>query len=175
MDVSRRRSSITSPLINALSDHDAQLLTIKNIHTANKKASLKQKTRLINSETLTNFQTLLKQETWGTVYQTQDTTNMFNSFLNTFLKIFETCFPVKYRSTKEEKKKNDWITQGIKISCKPKRSLYTLIKNNNNPKIKAHYIKYSRILKRVIKEAKNNTIADSYQNLIIKLEQHGTS
>ena len=147
MDVSRRRSSITSPLINALSDHDAQLLTIKNIHTANKKASLKQKTRLINSETLTNFQTLLKQETWGTVYQTQDTTNMFNSFLNTFLKIFETCFPVKYRSAED---KNDWITQGIQISCKHKRSLYTLTKNNT-PKIKAHYIKYSRILKRVKK------------------------
>ena len=97
---------------------------------------------------------------------------MFNSFLNTFLKIFETCFPVKYRSAKEDK--NDCITQGIKISCKHKRSLYTLTKNNT-PKIKAHYIKYSRILKRVIKEAKNNTIADSYQNLIIKLEQHGTS
>ena len=132
MDVSRRRSSITSPLINALSDHDAQLLTIKNIHTAKNKASLKQKTRLINSETLTSFQALLKQETWGTVYQTQDTNNMFNSFLNTFLKIFETCFPVKYRSAKEDK--NDWITQGIKISCKHKRSLYTLTKNNN-PKI----------------------------------------
>ena len=51
-----------------------------------KKASLKQKTRLINRDT--NFQALLKQETRETVYRTQDTNNMFNSFLNTFLKIF---------------------------------------------------------------------------------------
>ena len=43
VDDSRLRSSITSPLINAQSDHDAQLFTIKNIHTAKKKASLNRK------------------------------------------------------------------------------------------------------------------------------------
>jgi hypothetical protein len=69
-----------------------------------KKVSLKQRTRIINSETLTNFQSLLKQETWQSVYQTQDTNNMFNSFLNTFLHIFEASFPVTYRSKKKKKK-----------------------------------------------------------------------
>ena len=109
-----------------------------------KKVSLKQRTRIINSETLTNFQSLLKQETWQSIYQTQDTNNMFNSFLNTF--------PVTYRSTKV--KKNDWITQGIKISCKRKRSLYTLTKNSNDLKAKAHYIKYCKILKKSNKRSK---------------------
>ena len=112
VDNSRLGSTITLPLINDLSDHDAQLLTINNIYAATKKVSLKQRTRITNSETRTNFQSLLKQETWQSVYQTQDTNNMFNSFLNTFLHIFEASFPVTYRSTKE--KKNDWITQGIK-------------------------------------------------------------
>jgi hypothetical protein len=60
---------------------------------------------------------------------------MFNSFLNTFIHIFEASFAVSYRSTKE--KKNDWITQEIKISCKCKRRLYTLTKNSNDPKAKA--------------------------------------
>jgi len=117
-----------------------------------KKVSLKQRTRMVNSEILTNFQSLLKQETWQSVYQTQGTNNMFNSFLSTLLHIFEACFPANYRSTKEKKK--DWITQGFKISSKRKRSLYTLTKNRNDPKAKAHYIKYCRILKKVIKEAK---------------------
>jgi ribosomal protein L33 len=40
------------------------------------------------------------------------------------------------------------------IPCKHKRSLYTLTKNSNNPKVKVHYIKYCRILKKVVKEAK---------------------
>jgi hypothetical protein len=62
---------------------------------------------------------------------------MFNSFIYTFLDIFQASFPVKYKSTKE---KDDWITQGIKISCKHKRCLCTFTKNSNDPKAKAHYI-----------------------------------
>ena len=52
------------------------------------------------------------------------------------------------------KDKNDWITQVIKISCKHKRSLYAFTKNSNYPKAKPHYIKYCKILRKVIKEAK---------------------
>jgi hypothetical protein len=67
VDNSRLVSSITTPLITGLSDHDAQLLTINNIYAATNKVSLKQRTRLINSDTLTNFQTLLKHETWESI------------------------------------------------------------------------------------------------------------
>jgi hypothetical protein len=55
VDNSRLRSSITSPLINGQSDHDAQLLTTDNIHAATNKVSLKQRTRLINSDALRNY------------------------------------------------------------------------------------------------------------------------
>jgi hypothetical protein len=50
--------------------------------------------------------------------------------------------------------KNNWITQGIKISCKHKGSLYAFTKNSNDPKVKAPYIKYCDILRKVMKEAK---------------------
>jgi len=52
------------------------------------------------------------------------------------------------------KDKNEWITQGIKISCKHKRSLHAFPKNSNDPKTKMHYIKYCKILRKFIKEAK---------------------
>lgn len=142
-------SRYTTALINGLSDHDAQFLTINNTYVARNKMPIKQKTRLINSYTLTNFQTLLKQEMWESVYQNQDVNCMFNSFLSTFLNIFEASFPVKYKNTNN--KNNDWITQGIKISCKHKRSLYTFTRNSNDPKAKTHYINYCRIIKKVIK------------------------
>ena len=88
---------------------------------------------------------------------------MFNSFLNTFLHVFETSFPVKYRSIKD--RKNAWIPQGIKISYKQKRSLYTLTKNSNDPKAKACYIMQCKILKKkVTKEAKKQF----YDRLIAK-------
>jgi ribosomal protein L33 len=97
---------------------------------------------------------------------------MFNSFLRTFLNIFEASFPVNYRRTNKGKK--DWITQGIKISCKHKRSLYTFTTNSNDPKAKAHYTKYCQILKKVIKEAKKLHYGRLIPNLIIKSKQHGT-
>ena len=59
-------------------------------------------------------------------------------------------FPVKYKSMKD---KNDWITQGIKITCKHKRSLYAFIKSNNYPKAKEDYIKYFKILRQVTQGA----------------------
>jgi hypothetical protein len=48
VDNSRLGSTITLPLINGLSDHDAQLFAINNIYAATKKVSLKQRIRIIN-------------------------------------------------------------------------------------------------------------------------------
>jgi len=59
---------------------------------------------------------------------------MFNSYPSTFLNISEVSFLVKYKNTNQ--KQNNWITQGIKISCKHNRSLYTVTKKNNDPKAK---------------------------------------
>ena len=60
---------------------------------------------------------------------------MFNSFLNTFLEVSETSFPVNYRSIKE--KKNSWVTRGLKISFKQKRIQYTLTKKQQRSKGKS--------------------------------------
>jgi hypothetical protein len=67
------------------------------------------------------------------------------------LKIFEATFSVKYKIIKD---KSYWITQGIKVSYKHKRSLYAFSKNNNDPKAKVHYIKCCKILRKVITEDK---------------------
>jgi hypothetical protein len=49
------------------------------------------------------------------------------------------------------KDKNECITQGIKLPCKHKRSLYGFTKNSKDPKIKTHYSKCGKILRKVIK------------------------
>ena len=118
MDNSKLKSSSISPKINGLSDHDAQILIIKIVYATINKFLLKQGTRLINNETITNFQTQLeKKETWEAIYKDTCSNRMSIAYLCTFLKIFEASFPLKYKGTKEKK---DWITQGIKISCKLK-------------------------------------------------------
>jgi hypothetical protein len=62
------------------------------------------------------------------------------------------------------KDKNNWITQGVKISWKHKRSLCAFSKNSSNPKAKAHYTKHCKILRKVIKDAKKQ----HYTGLMIK-------
>ncbi|GFG29816.1 hypothetical protein Cfor_00242 [Coptotermes formosanus] len=68
-------------------------------------------------------------------------------------------------------KKNDQITQGIKISCKHKRSLYTFTKNSSDPKAKAHYINYCRILKKIIRKAKTQCCSRLIAKFISVLER----
>jgi len=51
-----------------------------------------------------NFQTLLKIETWESVYIDKDPNHIFNPFLCTFFNIFQASFPVEHKSVKD---KND--------------------------------------------------------------------
>jgi hypothetical protein len=109
---------------------------------------LTQRTREINNDRLMEFELQLETETWESVYIDNATNNKFNSFLHTFLNIFEAGFPVKYN-----RNKNGWITQGIKLSCECKRKLHThahTAGDSNDAIIKTFYIKYCKILIKVI-------------------------
>jgi hypothetical protein len=98
VDIARLRSSSTCLLINGLSDHDAQFLTVNYVVPATNIVPLKTRTREINNEKIMQFQLQLANETWESVYIDKDSNSKFNSFLHTFLKIFEASFPVKYKS-----------------------------------------------------------------------------
>jgi hypothetical protein len=70
VDCIRFSSSSTSPIINGLSDHDAQYILINNIAAAGNLIPLKQRTRKVSNETITQFQLLLKSETRESVFKT---------------------------------------------------------------------------------------------------------
>jgi hypothetical protein len=94
-----------------------------------------------------NFQILIKKENWEPVYIDTDSNHMFKSFLCTFSNIFQASFPAKYERMKD---KNVWLTQGIKINCKHKRSQNAFTKNSNDPKANAYCIKYCETLRKEI-------------------------
>jgi hypothetical protein len=70
-----------------------------------------------------------------------------------FLNNFGACFPLKNKSI--GKIKNDWITQGIKISSNIK-GVYVYSRNSNYAQTKVFYHIYCKILNKVIKEAKKH-------------------
>ena len=78
----------------------------------------------------------------------------FNNFLDTYLKLFNSCFPLKKVQCKPKNKA--WLTQGIKISCLNKKKLFIAQRNSNDPNLTVYYKKYCTIFTRVIKLAKQN-------------------
>jgi hypothetical protein len=66
VDSTRLSSSCTSPIVNGLSVHDAQFLAVNTSTTKVNLIPLKQRTRNINSETISQFQHILEKETLET-------------------------------------------------------------------------------------------------------------
>jgi hypothetical protein len=93
----------------------------------------------------------LSYETWDDIFSGYDVDTVFNSFLNTS-ENFPFQFSVKKISSKT--KDNNWITAGIKISCRRKRELYLLYGNSNDSNLKNYYKLYRRIPSSVISAAK---------------------
>jgi hypothetical protein len=101
---------------------------------------------------LIHFKLNFSYESWDNVFINEDVDIIFNNFLNTYLRIFNTRFPTEKSHIKHNNK--PWLTTGIKISCNKKRELYLLSKHSNHPKLCKDYKLYCKILSQVITAAK---------------------
>jgi len=88
-------------LINGLSDHDAQVLSLSDIIVPDDTNEF-YSYREISTHSLNEFQTSLSYEAWENVFSDNDTNTTFNNFLNTFLRTFNASFPKKKDKIKTE-------------------------------------------------------------------------
>jgi len=70
------------PVINGLSDHDAQIIALTDISTFIPKQSFSL-IRKIDDNTLKNFVYLLSYENWKNVFMEEDVNIIYNNFVNT--------------------------------------------------------------------------------------------
>jgi hypothetical protein len=79
--------------MQGLSDHDAQSITLYSISMCRtrKKCIL---IRKINACSINNFILKLSHENWDSLFSSDDNV-AFNSFLDSYLKIFNSSFPLK--------------------------------------------------------------------------------
>jgi hypothetical protein len=139
------------PLIIGLSDHDAQVITLNNIFTADPNQVFFYTTN-INNHSISQFLYMLSYENWEDVFHEANVNVIFNKFLNTYLRIFYACFPVKESHYSLIHK--PWLTNGIRISCVNKSKLYLTYRDSNDSNFKEYYKKYCRTLTKVITTAK---------------------
>jgi len=162
--IDTRNTYTVKPHVNGISDHDGQLLKIFKLDKSilRNNGNYHNVTRIINDSTSREFQYLLSLELWEDVFAGNDVDIMFNNFLNTYLRCFYTTH-TKRSISKPIKSHTDWITQGIKISCKRKRELYILYRTSKDNSLKLYYKKYCAILTKIIQYAKKHY----YNNMIL--------
>jgi hypothetical protein len=109
--------------------------------------------RKINNYTRAGFQLKLSNEMRELVFDGNDVSKIFISFLNIFLFCYSSFSVIE---AKNKMNQNSWITPGIIASCKRERELYKELQNNNNNNATraSYYRNYSKILCMVIRKAK---------------------
>ena len=142
-------------IIKGLSDHDAQSLILHKILVQNTNTHFYYN-RKIDKLAVIDFNTKVSYESWEDIFTENDVNTIFNKFLNMYLRIFHSCFPLKKVHHKSCRKA--WITLGIKTSCINKNRLFLIQRNSNDPNLSKYYKKYCRILTNVIKLAKKKIL-----------------
>jgi exonuclease III len=163
--INNRRRYTIKPCLNGLSDHDGQFLTLLNLSIPCYSIKCIH-TRRFDNNTIVDFQLLLSYEQWDNVFGKNNANEIFNNFLNTYLRCYYSSFTKKVIKTQHNYKQ--WITTGIKISCKRKREL--LCRHSNDPNHKTYYKRYCKLLSKVILSAKKlhyNRIILNFNNKII--------
>jgi len=137
----------TKPLVNGLSDHDAQFITLYDIMCPTFKQPPSY-IRIIDINSMHKFSELLSYENWEGVFQDMDVNQIFNSFQNTYLRIFYSCIFIKKKF--ETANPKPWITTGIKTSCANKSRLFLNYRESNDQGYKFYYKKYCKVLSSII-------------------------
>jgi hypothetical protein len=153
LDYDRFKKFEVKPIINGISDHDAQLVQIYNIDTNtisyNKKVQYRRK---INHNSLTSFAQELSFETWEEIFDGKEVNRIFNTLVNIILRIFYSNFPVT--EVNINNKDTGWLTPSIKALTRVKQDYYLLSRRFDDQKLKKQYKYICKTLTITIKEAK---------------------
>lgn len=148
-------------IINDIADHCANfMLVIDNKLTKNITDTDNILTRNFSKTNFDNFHYQLHATDWSNIYNLSDPTAAFNNFMEIFDKIYDSAFPF-FKPRKKKTSDKKWITPAILKSIETKCNLYKKWNKTKKTKDEKKYKIYSKLLKKVIKNAENN----HYNNL----------
>lgn len=148
-----------------LSDHTAQILKIK-INKTSQIKTWRSLTRDITQENLIKFRTHLKSLTFLDVYNTENSNEAYDNFLDIFSLLHDLCFPFKLVTIKSEKKLK-WISRGIRLCSKRQRQLLWQQRLKPTCENKTKFNDYSKRFKKIIKltqKAQNSHLINNSKN-----------
>lgn len=146
--VNKQENYSVEVIKTALSDHNGIFLSDDQINISNKHFIYK---RIYSDIKLQELNDKLSQQDWSQVYEEELVNVAFEFFHTTLCKLIKSTFPLTKIDINKHRL-NNWITKGIRTSCKTKRNKFLMYKNGDITK--EDYMKYANILKHVIKRAK---------------------
>jgi hypothetical protein len=149
----------------ALSDHSAQLFTcpVDLVHSTK---HWYVERRDYCKDNVTKFQQHVASLSFNDVYEANDPNVAFEKFYDMFMLLYNLCFPtvnIKVSNYKRPK----WISRGIVICSKRKRSLLWNYRKNRNEVHKNIFKNYSKRFSRIVKltqKAQNNHLIKKSDN-----------
>lgn len=140
-----KQENYSAEIINdALSDHVGILLN-SNETQPNQVPTIFR--RIYSRNKLQALHIELSQQNWSQVYSEKDVNTAYSGFHSILSNLIKPLFPYK-RIKKGSNKADNWITKGIRISCKTKRRKFILYQAGEVTK--EEYTRYANLLKKVI-------------------------
>ena len=113
------------------------------------------KSKNMSPEAIQKFKTNIQNIHWEEVLASADPQSCLDSFLKTFLELFNLHFPEKLtKFNKNFHGKEKWMTAGLLISCRNKLALGSISAKNPNSANSAAFKKFRNIYNTVVRAAK---------------------
>ena len=110
--------------------------------------------RIYNDFNINNFRYEIQNINWDHIIHKNKTINEnYDCFYKTFKTALNKNIPIKTIKIKPYQK-TSYLTQGLKISCRNKRTLRLLLSQTNSTTLKNYCKTYNKILKKTIQQSK---------------------
>ncbi|MBY0581213.1 MAG: endonuclease/exonuclease/phosphatase family protein, partial [Rickettsiales bacterium] len=141
-----------------VSDHFPIFFSIKSDYRINKGGRVMIKKRVFNNNNLKSFKNQFLYEDWSHISFNDNINVIYDTFIRTFFKIYDTNFPVCEILCKTKDILSPWITKGLKKSSKIKKNqkLYVKYIKTKSEKHKQNYKNYKNLFEKLRKNAKKN-------------------
>lgn len=138
-----------------LSDHRGVRVQTETESTTKLNTVPKARSRTFTHSQIQHFKFKMKNIDWNQLLnKTKNINENYNIFHNVLESIINESFPEQQAKIKNKNPKLNWLTTGLKLSCKHKRALRSILNHTNNSIIKKYYKSYRKILKKSINISK---------------------
>lgn len=162
----------THNLQTGYSDHTCQIIQLKDDSQYEPQDRITEIKRSFTKKNKNVFTKLLQDQDWGPVLILNNVDEKLDIFYTILTNHFNQAFPKKRtRITENGEFSGNWITPGIRVSCRKRRELIIIKRINPNFHIINYVKKYISILKKTIKLAKKLHIKRNISNASDKIKE----